>query len=181
MGNSTLRQRGVFTIELALVTLIIFSFITFTCELTERQCIHGLLQNLSFSGASLIKERTQLYDSSPQITHKQADELYQLLSRSMSRSFAGFQESAFGMTLEQVTFLQKDIKNPVLTLYKKGKSCPKSQKHLVHEVSLFFLTERGNPAPLYRVSLCYIKSDNTFLSNLMSAHRLSSNAIMVGR
>ena len=165
------KQAGVFTVELALVTLIIFSFITFTSELTIRQSIHGLLQNLSFSGASLIKERTQLYDSNTTVSHDQANDLFRLLSQSMSRSFAQFSESNFGMTIEQVTFRNKDIKDPVLSLYKKGMSCPSGGKRLMRETQLFFLTERGNPIPLYRVSLCYRKG----------SQKLASSAIMIGR
>ena len=175
------KQVGVFTVELALVTVIIFSFITFTSELTIRQSIHGLLQNLSFSGVSLIKERTQLYDSNATVSHDQATDLFRLLSQSMSRSFAGFRESNFGMTIEQVTFRNKDIKAPVLSLYKKGISCPSGGKRLTRETQLFFLTERGNPIPLYRVSLCYQKGDNSFLSQLTNRQKLASSAIMIGR
>lgn len=175
------KQAGVFTVELALVTVIILSFITFTSELILRQSIHGLLQNLSFSGVSLVKERTQLYDSNGAVTQDQVNDLFKLLSQSMSRSFSGFDQASFGITLEQITFLNRDIKKPVLALHKKGMHCPSGRKRLVHESQLFFLSERGNPMPLYRLNLCYRKGGSSFLSDLAGSPKLSSSALMIGR
>ncbi|WP_281647978.1 tight adherence pilus pseudopilin TadF [Parendozoicomonas sp. Alg238-R29] len=181
MVKNLQRQSGVFIVELALVMLVIFLFIAFTSEIIARQAIHGALQNLSFSGVSIIKERTQLYDSSTKISHDQADQLFVLLSKSMSRSFAGFDNSAFGMTLEQVLFEEKNIQKPSLAIFKKGLSCPRGRL-LVREEQLFFLTERANPAPLYRVTLCYRGDDGQSLTKEFAGKRhLSSSSIMIGR
>ena len=177
-------QKGVFAVEFAVVVSVLALMLGFVASIVAQQAIHGHLQRLSYSGASLIKERSKLFQHEPDINERQARQLYLLLRSSMARTMAGFDLNSLGMFLEQVQFDENDLSRPVQLDFSQGKEC-RPARQLIQNSQLFLKASNSSAVPLYRVTLCY-HTQNWF-STLISSIRdqpttlISSSAIMPGR
>ncbi|AMO55933.1 hypothetical protein GZ77_07490 [Endozoicomonas montiporae] len=186
---SGIGQRGVFTIEFALIASFIALVLVFISDMAARQTLQGHLQRLSYSGVNVIKERTQLYGStSGLMTHKQASQLFEILKRSMSRTISGFQADKIGLHIEQVMFNdagncsgnQNDDACRLASFSLGGSGC-RSVIPVQNRTELFLKTSWGNPISLYQVTLCY-EAPNWY-GNVIGDDfsKLQSTAFMMGR
>ncbi len=182
-------QKGVFTIELALVGSVIAVFLAFISDVVAMQTMQGHLQRLSFSGASIIKERTQLYDGSETIDAKQVNKITSILNGSLTRTMSGFDPQNLGVVYEQVQFKVNDKKELEARPLSDGvpfsngglQSCKPERPLPSLADALAVKTEADTGITLYQVTLCY-KGSNWFGSLVgedYSTVRVSS--IMVGR
>ena len=176
------KNKGVFTVEFALVASVIALFLVFISDAIIKQNVHGHIQRMSYSGVNIIKERTQLYSGSAEIEDSQADDLFRLLQNSMKRTMSGFRPGSFGMHLEQVLFIDSDLEqpDPDIQPFSRGLVCVPSES-LASMTDLFFKTSWDRPATLYRVTLCY-DTDNWFGALVGTDYTMvSASSVMIGR
>ena len=185
MGKQLNKQQGVFIIEFAIVASAIALFLVFISDVVIKQNTHGHLQRLSYSGVSIIKERTRLYRDSDtdevidEINREQGQELFDLMKGSIERT-SGLDPDFLAMHLEQVVFSDDGIDQQPTFNYSNTVACIPDDS-LASMDELFFTSSRGNAISLYRVTLCY-EGDNWF-GNLVDTHftTVSASSIMIGR
>ncbi len=181
MINLKSKQRGVFSIEFALVSVVLGMLLLFTMDVVVKLSMKGKLDRLSFSAVSLVKERTQLYESNYSMVEPQdAILVYNTVKNSLSRTTGNFDESSFGMRLEHQTYTDKvaDIDLPMFSL---GTGCVVNQSLSNIENGLSVVTTWGRKSTLYRVTLCYETDDmvSGVLGNGFTT--VSSSSVILGR
>ena len=177
--NSISSQRGNFSIEFAIVGVCFSLLLIFASDLVVKMSTKGKLDRLSFSAASILKERTQLYDEKSSSNYSQAKQIYDITSLSLSRMSNTFSLDRFGIQLEEMTFSKNGTKNPIGT-HQFGLPFTTSQP-ITDLEHLSVLSSWGRRVPLYRVSVCY-RTDNWFGSLIGANYELvCSESIMIGR
>ncbi|MCL6271464.1 hypothetical protein M3P05_16200 [Sansalvadorimonas sp. 2012CJ34-2] len=184
------RQKGVFTIELALVGSVIILFLAFISDMVGKQALEGQLQRLSYSAASIIKERTQLYSTSASeidaLDDVQVNQLYRIVRDSMGRTNGDFKETSLGMRLEQLKYhydsTSKTVKPAPLVSYARGlQGCQPELDLSSHSSDLKVGTSDQSGATLYQVTLCY-QGNNWFGSMVGEDYStVRAYSIMIGR
>lgn len=175
------KQKGAFVVEFAILSLVLGALFLFSIDVTIKLSIKGKLDRLSFSVASLAKERTQLYGGSFNLTQAQADQLFIIASNSLKRTVADFDrdndgvEPRFGMVIEEVVDLGF---GPIYTLFHYKQSavgsdtgCPLPQtlEQIEQDETsrLSVETTWNRISPIYRVTLCWDTED--FVSSVLGA------------
>lgn len=174
------KQRGTFTVEFSIVAVLFAILITFTNDVLVKISMRGKLDRLSFSAASIIKERTQLYSEEYKMTATDSTFIYNILSSSFARTTSTFDAQKFGMRLEEQTYDDSHNANALVT-YSAAGSCDVSYTLTSIEGALSVTTTYGRKSTLYRVTLCY-ETENLvagMLSNGFST--VSSSSVIIGR
>ena len=198
MSNNTRTQSGAFVLEFALLASIISLCMIFVTNMTMRLILEGHLERLSYSGVSLIKERTTLYNADNKIKASEAVTLFAILKNSLSNTMSSFEEDKFGMILQQVNFQKKEAEeaceqpgpetNPAESecyetqwepFYQGALTCTLGS-NLSTKKELFAMTSRGRPMTLYEVTLCY--KENNWVGNWAdSLATVSASSVMMAR
>jgi tight adherence protein F len=167
-------QCGNFTVEFAIVGVFFSMLIAFSGDIIVKLAIKGKLDRMSYSAASIAKERTQLFSESYTISKSEADNLYTIVENSLKRTMGNYDSTKFGMALNVYTYTTKIN----TTSYSKGDitcTIPSPSE------SLFITTSWGRRVTLYQVTLCY-ETDNWFGSIIDKTYnRVQSHSIIMGR
>ncbi|GAK83915.1 Flp pilus assembly surface protein TadF [Vibrio ponticus] len=179
--NSISKQAGTFTIEFALVGLLLGTMFLFTADVVVKLSMKGKLDRMSYSATSLLKERTQLYSEDYLTTAADADAIFNVIQGSIERTTASYQASRFGMVIEEQTYAADSSPNALKTIRRGDQLCQLDQTLGQLRNSLAVVTSWGRQATLYRVTLCYA-TDNMVEHVLDSGFSMvSSSSVVIGR
>ena len=171
-------QRGIFSVELMMVVLMLSTLMFFTAECINRQTMQGLLERTAVSGANLLKERTQLYGGRIMLRHEDLVHLQLALSASMARTYSGFESYRLSIHIEQArleTAPDKVVHNGM-----GWKDC-QPDKSLSGHRALFPATPLLADVQLYQVTICY-QWDSPYENKMFDKQTvLKAHAIMPGR
>ncbi|MHA2937455.1 tight adherence pilus pseudopilin TadF [Vibrio sp. RC27] len=180
MNLSSTKQRcsGNFTVEFAIVGIAFSLLLVFSADIIIKLAIKGKLDRMSYSAASIIKERTQLFDEEYNIDEgatAQGQDTYNYVSASLARTMNNFDQTNFGYVLDVFTFDGSTVsKTPA---YKTGITCTDVEP----ASGLFITTSWGNTVTLYQVTLCY-QTDNWFGALVgKTFNRVQSYSAVMGR
>lgn len=159
--------------------------IVFTGDMVIKQSAQGMLDRMSYSAVSVLKERTQLYDEDITISASQISTLNQIVEASLTRTMPSYDTSRFSGVYQQVSF-SGDTDSPTLTEteYTQGgatQTCEPSNNLKSIAKSLSPITNEDRRAPLFQVTLCY-RTDNWFGELVGEDYEwIHSNSIILGR
>lgn len=173
MNRSIRNQRGAFVVEFAIVSLFVGALFLFSIDVAIKLSVKGKLDRLSYSIASLVKERTQLYGGDFNITQAQADQLLIIAENSLSRTFSEYDEdnngveARFGMVIEELVdpgtgqeytaFNLGDRLDGAVTGCQLDQTLQEIDQ--VDSSRLSVETTWNRTSPLYRVTLCWDTDD----------------------
>ncbi|GAB2651537.1 tight adherence pilus pseudopilin TadF [Vibrio panuliri] len=184
MISLTSKQRGTFSIEMAIVGVFFSLLFVFSGDVIIKLTHKGKLDRLSYSLVNIVKERTQLYSKSYRLTDANVNTAIKIAKASFKRTTNQFDATSFGYVVESVTFDQAH--KPIYDVFRSQNSptlgircnVAKTLNNMTH---LSKITTWGRPSSLYRVTLCY-ETDN-WIGDLLgeSFTRVQSDALMIGR
>jgi tight adherence protein F len=172
------KQGGNFTVEFAMVGVFFSLLLAFSGDIIIKLSIKGKLDRMAYSAATIIAERTQLFDDTYIIDEASTGEgskSYQIVLGSLTRTISSFDEDKFGYELDQITYdTSGTTQSPI---FKKGIACDLSNP----SSDMLITTSWGRSLTLYQVTLCYT-TDNWFGGLLGKNYsRVQSYAIAIGR
>ncbi|MFM2483653.1 tight adherence pilus pseudopilin TadF [Celerinatantimonas yamalensis] len=178
--------RGVFTIEFAIIALFMSTVIVFTSDMVIKQSVEGMLDRMSYSAVSVLKERTQLYDKDEQMDSSQVDTIDKIVQTSLARTMPSFQPSRYSAYYQQITFAGVNTKQSSMSekdviegSHNAACTPPNQLKSIAANLSP--ITNEGRRAPLFQVTLCY-RTDNWFGQLVGEDYEwIRSNSIILGR
>lgn len=184
--NFTTKYRGSFTIEFAIIAVFMSMIIVFTADMVVKQSTEGMLDRMSYSAVSVIKERTQLYssDSDSQVmTKQQVQEVDSIVEQSLTRTMANFDTSLYGAFYEEYVFSGRGKGQYIdFSVGGNGSDC-QPEKRLTYQNALAFspVTNESRRAPVFQVTLCY--QTNNWFGQLVGGDYqwVRSNSIILGR
>lgn len=176
---------GIFTIEFAIVALFMSVFLVFTADMVIKQSIQGMLDRMSYSAVSVLKERTQLYNKDEQMKIPQIEQVDKIVQTSLARTMPLFHPSLYSAYYQQITFGGNPTSPSTDEMShfegSKNSDCkpPNQLKNIATKLSP--ITNEGRRAPLFQVTLCY-HTENWF-GQLVGADYswIRSNSIILGR
>lgn len=178
--NLKSKQRGIFSIEFAIVGVFFSLLLVFSGDVIIKLSVKGKLDRLSYSLVNVLKERTELYGMDYQLTKKEVDSLNIIAKNSLSRTFGAFDENRYGMLVEELSFSEIDVPNPIISEQRGTETCHVGES-IDNLKKLTVLSVRGRTMPLYRVALCY-ETDNWFgRLGEKSYTTVMSDSIVIGR
>lgn len=171
-------QQGNFTVEFAIVGVFFALLLVFSADVVVKLAYKGKLERLSYSAASIMKERTEIYgaDHFPFEPGKpigaEATQLYDIVLASLKRTSGNFDAEKFGFQVRMVRE-NKNVRAP----FTQGINCNNNQSLQ----PLDFVTTFGRHATLYEVTLCY--ETPSWYGHLIGEEfsRVSSRSISMGR
>ncbi len=174
-------SNGTFMVEFSIVGVILALALVFCADTVIKLTVKGKLDRMSYSGVSIIKERTQLFnDSSFIITKAQFDKSDKIIQNSLKRTMANFDSSKFGSLLEVQTYQTNASMTPKALITHKGGSLTCSPPDAL-DPDLAVVTSWGRKTTLYRLTLCY-DTDNWYGDLVGEDYKIvSSTSLMVGR
>lgn len=152
-------QQGVYAIEFVIFISFFCALLLFSEQVVAQISIKGQLDRLSFSLVSILRERTQLYNSDYTVSKNDATALYTIAKNSLARTLPSYKSSNFGAVIEGLTF-DDDGKSQIARFNLGAHQCNLS-KTIASYSDLSVETSWGRRDPLYRVTLCY-KGANFF-------------------
>lgn len=168
---STRRQRGTFMVEFALVGLVFAAALAFCTEAVISIATKGKLDRLVYSGVSLLKERTALFDENNlTVSSAEFNQLSSIMQNSFERMTNSFDVRKYGIRLEAWT---PDSDDAVL---QTGGALNCSAKAPLTE-NMSVMTSWGRRASLYRLTVCY-EIPSWFSQG---QNTVQSSALMIGR
>ena len=179
----TLKRKlhGTFMVEFSIVGVAFSLILVFCADTVIKLTMKGKLDRMSFSGVSIIKERTQLFDDSNfTITKTEFDKSDKIIQNSLKRTMTSFDSSKYGSLLEVQTFQTNSSMsaNPLIS-YRGGSLTCKAPNTL--DANLAVVTSWGRKTTLYRLTLCY-DTENWYGGLVGQDYkRVSSSSLMVGR
>ena len=191
MTLNSIKQRGNFTIEFAIVGIFFGLLLVFSADLVLKLNVKGTLERLSYSMANVVKERTQLFNrdnnddaNNYQLTKEQANEAYIITINSLNRTLGSFDKEKFGFDIQVFQRDNYGLGNikPLdrwnsFDEKKIGITCEGGEP----KKELIFQTSWGRSATLYQVTLCY--DTINWFGGLVGKNfsRVSVRSISVGR
>lgn len=187
-NNSQFKQRGVFSVEFALIAVFFSMLLVFSGDVIIKLSTKGKLDRLSYSLVNIIKERTALYNKSFTITQGEINNIYTIAANSLTRSMDSFKSANLGIRVEQQMFTIKknndqsvtyDDDSPI-TINAGAQTCSVT-KSLDELTDLSVVSSRDRKMPLYRVTLCY--ETNNWFGKLVGGDytTVSSSSVIIGR
>lgn len=179
------KQKGVFTIELALVSLVFTTLLIFAADITLKYAFQAKLDRLSYSLVSLVKERTALYSDPNDAMHKndllsdaQGNELFIISLNSLKRTITNFNPNKYFIKIEEKIFTPQQKMSTFG--YGGGNEC--FQKRDLNKLdNLSIMSSLHNKLPLFRVTICY-ETENWVGTLLGITYKtIQSSSVMVGR
>lgn len=168
-------QRGSFVVEFALVLVVFSSLFAMVVNYSVAINTKGQLDRVAYSLATIVAERRQLFNSSLDVCEpensgdcsQRGNDLYSLVSASMASMMPNFDQTKFGLRVEQVSLDREVVSSGGAEFDKRYERVDKgaiSQCDITTEAQkmneedakrLLPLTTRGRRLPLYQVSVCY--------------------------
>ncbi|MCY9865802.1 tight adherence pilus pseudopilin TadF [Vibrio coralliirubri] len=179
-SNSRKCQQGIFSIEFAIVGFFFSLLLVFSGDVIIKLSVKGKLDRLSYSLVNVVKERTQLYDSSVILTSKQVDDIDTIARHSLQRTFGNYDASRYGLLVEEQSFSGVGQQQPTISERRGELNCrvakPISELQHLSVVSVW-----GHQMPLYRVTLCY--RTNNWFGELVGTDftDVMSDSVVIGR
>jgi tight adherence protein F len=171
--------RGNFSVEFAIVGLAFSFLLVFSADVIIKLAIKGKLERMAYSAASVIKERTQLFDEIYTIdkdTSTEGESTYNYVKASMARTINNFNSESFGFSLDVFTYEDSTV---TLDNAYAANTIACTIKEPADD--LFITTGWGNTLTLYQVTLCY-ETDNWYGSLVGETfNRVSTYAAVMGR
>lgn len=144
---------GNFAVEFAIVGIFFSLLLVFSGDIIIKLSLKGKLERLSFSMASVVKERKELFGDDYTVTQADINNIYNISVASMERTYGAFDQNKYGFNLT------------VYTLDNGGNLDIKISRDVAHgsvrcavptpDTSLFVTTSWGRSLTLYQVSMCY--------------------------
>lgn len=180
MTNSISKQKGNFTIEFAIVGVVLAVLLVFSMDIIIKLAYKGKLDRLSYSLVNVAKERTQLYGEDFSVTEPDATALFNIATNSLRRTTDSFAADRLGMVIEGLTFADIGQANSANVFELGNYNCALPQ-NIGDMQDLSVVTTWGRQARLYRVTICY-ETDNLF-GDLLGGEftRVRSSSVIVGR
>lgn len=179
----TLRNssQGSFMVEFSIVGLLFALALAFCVDAVIKMTVKGKLDRMSYSGVSIIKERTQLFnDSNFTVTEDQFEASDKIIQASLQRTMTNFDQSRFGSLLEVQTFQTNAAMTPDAIVKHEGGGL-KCSPATALDPGLAVVTSWGRKTTLYRLTLCY-ETDNWYGALVGEDYRIvTSSSLMVGR
>lgn len=168
------KQRGSFTVEFALIGVMLSFMWAFSGDIIIKMSTKGKLDRLSYSLVNIIKERTQLYEAGLRITQAEADAMTDIAVNSLARTVGAFERNRLEVVVEARTY------SPQAHTDRFGPAgCQSNGLEQLDDLSV--VTTWDRQAPLYRVTICY-ETNNWIGSLLGEEYRtVSSASILIGR
>jgi tight adherence protein F len=178
--NLKSKQRGIFSIEFAIVGVFFSLLLVFSGDVIIKLSVKGKLDRLSYSLVNVLKERTELYGMDYQLTKKEVDSLNMIAKNSLSRTFGAFDETRYGILVEELSFSEIEVPNPIISEQRGAETCHVGES-IGNLKQLTVLSMKRRIMPLYRVAICY-ESDNWFGSLVDKKYTtVMSDSIVIGR
>ncbi len=177
------KQKGTFALELALISMVFVMMLMFSGDVVTKISMKGKLDRLSFSAASVAKERTQLYSEDYTMSNQQIKAIYEIMAKSLKRTYTNYNEADFGMLYEEQTYSESGAKNALVTWNTpSGITCSVSENLSQIENKLAVTTTWGRKSTLYRVTLCY-ETENWLIGFALGSGftRVNSSSVILGR
>lgn len=185
--NFTTRPvRGVFTIEVAIIALFMSAVLVFTSDMVVKQSVQGMLDRMSYSAVSVLKERTQLYaDANVVMTDAQVDELNNIVRQSLKRTMANFELPRYSAFYQQFHFTNSGEQGAPTERRRGGvtdQTCqPPVRLSLTQAQRLSPITNEGRRADVFQVTLCY-RTENWYGQLINKNFEwVSSTSVLIGR
>lgn len=186
-------QTGSVAIELTFVVGALAMCMMFAGDLAAKMTIQGELDNLSYSMANIVRDRTALYSHADnvreELSRQDAEQIDRIVRSNLTRQRAGFNNDKYAVIVEGVTFDSASNVNTPATV-KQLKSFHLGNKQLncnpppsSEFKALTPYTNKKRYMPMYRVTICY-ESPNlfyTFSGAEEGALVIQSSSINVGR
>ncbi|CAM3794676.1 hypothetical protein VA7868_03105 [Vibrio aerogenes CECT 7868] len=177
-------QRGNFTVEFAIIGVVLSLLLTFSADVIVKLSGKGKLDRLSYAMVNLLKERTQLYEENYVPDQDSVDLIVTIATGSLQRTMGRFNPLNFGYLIESVTFDAQQ--NATYTTFPSGTASLSGIQCVLREplsqmTYLSKMTTWGRRSALYRVTLCY-NTDN-WIGQLLHVDfiRIQSDAVSIGR
>jgi len=176
------KQRGAFAVEFSIVAAVFALILVFSGDIVMKLALKGKLDRLSYSLVNVMKERTQLYGESNDITRAQAQDLNDIARGSLRRTLGSFDESRYGILIEEQGFDGVGLSQAKpLKRYQFGARPCLVKQDLAALKSMSVVSSWGRQVPLYRITLCY-QSENWIGSVVGKDYKsVASDAILIGR
>ncbi|USD66700.1 ATP-binding protein [Vibrio sp. SCSIO 43136] len=170
-----------FMIEFAVVGLFMSLLIVFSGDVIIKLSTQGKLDRLSFSAASILKERTQLYNGEFVMLGSEADAMHTIISASLGRSMGNFDAASLGVRIEEQTYNSDNTPKGLVTYLRGSQTCAVDETLSNLQGDLAVVTTWGRMSSLYRVTICY-ETDN-MIGDLLGLDytTVTSSSVLVGR
>ncbi|WP_067222485.1 tight adherence pilus pseudopilin TadF [Marinomonas gallaica] len=167
---SRVKQAGTFMVEFALVGVIFATAIAFCSDSVITIATKGKLDRLVYSGVSLLKERTALFNpDSLTVSTAEFNQLNSIMQNSFERMTNSFDVSKYGVKLETWTPESGAVEQT------SGALTCSAKAPLTGDMSV--MTSWGRRASLYRLTVCY-EVPSWFSQG---QETVQSSALMIGR
>ncbi|MDB1123137.1 tight adherence pilus pseudopilin TadF [Vibrio algarum] len=168
---------------MSIVSMAFVMMLMFAGDLVAKISMKGKLDRLSFSAASVAKERTQLYSEDYKMSNQQLNDIYDVMAKSLKRTYTNYSQADFGMLYEEQTYSTSGVTNALVTWNSTGGiTCSVSENLSQIESNLAVTTSWGRKSTLYRVTLCY-ETENWLIGFALGSGftRVTSSSVILGR
>lgn len=158
------RNQGVFTVELALVLVVLSSFFALQVNYMIAVAKKGAMDRAAYSAATLIAERRQFFDDEGYICglnggdatkcNKLMTEIRDVVEGAMARALSSFEPGDMTIVVEEYIPAPPAAAYTVRTLG-DGTGCDLVSINNSAMDALSPLTSKSRKLPIYQVSLCY--------------------------
>lgn len=154
-------RRAAVSVEFVLISLMLILFIVFLSDLMLRQATIGKLDRVSYSVASVLRERIQLFDARETLNQQDVDLAARLAARMLKDMHNDIDLSRLQLTVEELHFadpLRLNDTRKQVKRYRSWHSGSAEQCKPPQPLNqLTQLTPRGSYGrwvPLYQVTVC---------------------------
>jgi tight adherence protein F len=171
-------QKGNFTVEFAIVGVFFSLLIVFSGDLVIKLAMKGKLDRMSYSAASILKERKQLFSNDFSVKNKEANAIYSVVEKSLIRTVSNFDVKKFSF---DISTYELDGSNTVSESFSYTSNHKLKCTKVTPDKNLFLTTSWGNNMKFYQTTLCY-ETSNWFGSLIGETfNRVQSYSIVMGR
>ncbi|RWR03298.1 hypothetical protein ED28_03100 [[Pantoea] beijingensis] len=178
--NLWIDQRASVAVEFSLISIFLFIFIFFLVDLVHRQAMVGKLDRVSYSVASVLRERIQLYDRRDRISVEEFEQGREL-AKKMLKDMNPDADLSSVITSMQVWYPPSTPGTPQIH-FSHGGDCGTGSS-FNDAVKLAPEGSYGRKVPVYRFSVC-MKSNSWFrrlTAGIKEEPLLSSTSIVMIR
>lgn len=174
--NFRYKQNGNFSVEFAVVGVILSLLILFSIEFAYKLSVRAKLDRLSYSLVTVLSERTQLYDGRFKLAVDDANEIRDVAIRYLKEDIVDFDEKYFGFKVRS-GFVSDD--SPLQNI-PSGLACTQYlgrnefEKHTV-------IKQDGRKLPIYNINICYQVSNIVPMFGLGDRSHIETSSWSVGR
>ncbi len=181
--NSYIKQKGLFSVEFVMVLSVIVLFLFFTAQVGVNLSIKGQMDRISYSVASLLRERLQFYkdatDNIKPLDQSQLEEIRLATSVVLTNSIPSYQDSSLEIAIEEY-----DPNDNSYNIYASNSSVcmPDIALNVKNTGYLSPVLSNSKHSKLYQSTVCY-KSNAFFydFSGVSNTSYTKSSSVTLGR